>query len=182
MGIFDIFRRKKTLRETVHTVTIDSSQVNEVIRRLGRIDSTDYLGKAAVVGRKAAAAVKSGRYDEAWKHYHTQKELYVKHGNSSEFTPAQIVALDGSVNEQLANIRRLEKKHDDALVQFIYSYATSNRVTKSQEKKLPAYVNRAKLQKATMAEVEAFIQTSSARDLRAIQLRVAAWHPTNEED
>ena len=173
MSLFNIFRRKKVAHETDSTTTTPSG--DEITRNLRRSDSTDYLGQAATAGRKASSAVEKGKYDEAWEHYHKQKQLYVKHGIRSDFTQTQIVALDGSVNEDLANIRRLEKKHDDALVHLIYSLVTSTRITKSQEKKLPAYVNRAKLYEATLADVDDFMSEATAQDFRAVQLKVAAW-------
>ncbi|GMU46360.1 MAG: hypothetical protein AMXMBFR26_11420 [Porticoccaceae bacterium] len=181
MGLFDIFRRKKAAIYNKRTITIPLSKVDDVINALGRVDSTDYLGQAAEAGSKAGAAVKSGKFDEAWELYHKQKELYMKHAVRSEFTPAQVLALDGSVHEDLANILRLENKHGDALCHFIYSLVTSPKITKSQEKKLPAYVNRAKLKNGTLADVEAFIRDKRSCDFRSVQLRVAAWRPNTKE-
>jgi len=178
MGLFDFFRRKKKAeRRNAHTtISIPDDRVDDVVKALGRIDTTDYLGKAAVAGDKARKAIKSGNLDKAWEHYHKQKQLYAGHAKRSEFTPAQALALDGSVSESLANVLRLEGKHQEALVHLIYSVATSPRPSKAQEKKITAYFNRAKLSKVSIEEVERFVEKTRNRpDLRAIQLAIARW-------
>lgn len=91
-------------------------------------------------------------------------------------TPRQTMALDGSVHEHLANIRRLERKDDDALVHLLYCVTTNTRPTKAQAKKLSTYFSRCAFPGIDPSALETFVQASSkAPDFVGIQTRVRAW-------
>jgi hypothetical protein len=109
-------------------------------------DKTDYLGFAAESKHKAKAAIKEKQFDKAWGYLHQQKEYYAKHANRSGFKALDALALIGSVDQDLADVLRLEGKHEQALLHISYAYATSrHRTTKELEKKLSIYFTRCKL-------------------------------------
>jgi hypothetical protein len=139
-------------------------------------DREDHLGKAAAAGASAKNAVAGGRFNDAWRLFHEQKEHYRRHAVRYGMTPRQTIALDGSVHEHLANIQRLEGKHDDALVHMLYCVASNTRPTKAQLKKLPAYFARCKFGAADEKMLNEFVANSSqAPDFAAIQSRVRQW-------
>ena len=95
---------------------------------------------------------------------------------STPFTVRQILALDGSVSEGLANILRLEQKHDEALTHMLYCLMSSNSPTKSQQTKIVAYFNRCKFNGIGLEELNGFISSSAdLPDLRTIQAKVKEW-------
>lgn len=136
----------------------------------------DYLGFAATAKDKALAAVKSKQYDEAWKLFHDQKLHYMKHAARSQFTRLQVLALDACVSEHLANILRLQGKHQDALVHALYWVAASPRRTKAQDKKLHAYFNRAQLKDIDYLAAERLLKlVQSNPELPIIRQHVMKW-------
>ena len=118
----------------------------------------DHLGKAASAGNKARAAVKAADYNLAWRLYHGQKEHYLRHASRNQFTRAQTLALDACVSQDLANILRLEGKHDDALVHILYWICTSETPTKTQQQKLIAYFNRCKFKGVSHLDLHATVE------------------------
>jgi len=169
MGIFDIFRRKKEPEPP-----ISSESEIEKIKALrdeifGKRDMTDYLGKAAMCEKKGLKEVKEKKFDLAWKSFHEQKHHYMGHANRSEFTPQQALALDASVSVNLENILRLESKHLDAFTHILYWVSTSPSKTKTQEQKLKAYFNRAKIEGLTLDAVSEFVAKRGMKDFRTIQ-------------
>ncbi len=141
-----------------------------------RTDTKDYLGSAAVSAAGGKAAVRAGNYNEAWRLFHEQKESYMQHAARSGFTSAQIAALDASVHEDLANIRRLEGKHDDALSHLLYRIKADPRPSKSVQKKLPAYAARCAFPKTTIEDIVDFAEDPTMpRDFPSILARVARW-------
>lgn len=147
MGLFSIFKKKKPKP--------DSEFDNYAEKVIEDFQKNDFLGKAAEVGRKAKAAVKSKQYDEAWGLYHDQKSFYMQHANRTGFTAKQVLALDASVHEEMANILRLENKHEDALVNIVYwVLAGVDRPIKRHQQKLRSYFNRCKFKNIELAEAE----------------------------
>ena len=113
--------------------------------------SENTLGKAAEAGDKAKKAVKDERYDDAWGLYHDQKTHYMHHINKGGFSPIGALRLDASVHENLANILRLEGKHQNALVHIVYwVLAGCERPIKRHNQKLQAYFNRCKLKNTSL--------------------------------
>ena len=167
--------RRRTRSLTKATISIPQGNADDILKALDRMDMTDYLGQAAEAGNRAKVATANKDFDGAWRFYHEQKSLYLKHASRSEFTRAQTIALDGSVHRNLANLLRLENRHLEALVHFLYCYATSPRRTKTDEKQISAYVNRAKLTVGTN-EVKDFVATLGTHpDFRTIQSTCARW-------
>lgn len=163
-------------RKPQKTVKIQHDDVDRVLAALDRMDTKDYLGKAAEEGHKAKSAIDAGDFDGAWKHYHEQKSQYLQHAKRSEFTPAQTIALDGSVNRSLANILRIQGKHTLALTHYLYYYATTSRKTKTDEKQILTYYNRARIKSVTFEEVRDYAEKQSTKpDFRAIQSACDAW-------
>lgn len=169
MGFFDIFKR---FRRPDPVSEVSEREKVDALRKeiFGDRDETDYLGKAAMCEKAGLTALKEKRFDEAWKCFHEQKAHYMGHANRTEFTPAQALALDASVSAHLANILRLESKHLDAFEHILYWVATSPGRTKTQEQKLKAYMNRAKIEGLSLDAVNAFIESEEGKDFRAIQL------------
>jgi hypothetical protein len=167
MNILNLFKRSKQSPPEEKT---EMERVEATRKEIfGERDLTDYLGQAAMLKQEAKSAIKEKEYDRAWKLFHEQKQQYLKHASRSEFTPSQTLALDASVSEDLANILRLEGKHNDAFVHILYWIKTSSHKTKSQEKKLVAYFNRAKIPALDLDEVNEFVSTANSTDYRSIQ-------------
>lgn len=145
MGFFSIFKKKKQ--------KTDPDFEDYADKVMAEFRENDFLGKAAEAGHKAKAAAKAKQYDEAWGLYHEQKSLYIQHANRSGFTARQVLALDASVHEEMANILRLEGKHQDALVHIIYwVLAGSDRPIKRHQQKLKGYFNRCKFKETTLSD------------------------------
>jgi hypothetical protein len=184
MGIFDFFRRRSP-REAATTekndfqamLKMSEAEFQEYQKRANEeFKKHDYLGFAATAKHKALAAVETKQYDQAWKLFHDQKLHYMKHAARSEFTRLQGLALDACVSENLANILRLQGKHQDALVHAVYWVAASPRRTKTQDRKLPAYFNRANLKDVEYSAVEALLKVvQSNPELPIIQRHVKKW-------
>jgi hypothetical protein len=171
MGWLDFFKRKES-----KTDSHPDSGDDELQSYLEKFARNDFLGKAAVAGHNAKQAVGENRHDEAWRLYHEQKTYYLQHANRCGFTARQTLALDGSVSEDLANILRLEQKHDAALTHMLYCLMSSNSPTKSQQTKIVAYFNRCKFIGIGLEELNGFINsTADLPDLRAIQSKVKEW-------
>jgi|GEM_PF-1777085 len=171
--------RKRTRSTRQTTVAIPAERIDDVLDALERMDTTDYLGMAAEAGHKAKAATEAGDFDGAWRLYHEQKAHYAGHAHRSEFTKAQAIALEGSVHRNLANLLRLEARHREALVHFLYYYASSPRRTKTDEKQISTYVNRAKIG-SSIDDVQKFIDgLGPIPNLRAIQIECTRWQKTH---
>ena len=105
----------------------------------------DYLGKAAYEKQSAKIAIKEKRFDDAWRHLSNQKDYYLRHASRMKFSEIQILVIDSSPHEDMANILRLEGKHKNALSNISYTYKagySANRPIITLEKKLEAYYNR----------------------------------------
>lgn len=95
---------------------------------------------------------------------------------STPFTAREILALDGSVSEGLANILRLQQKHDEALTHMLYCLMSSNTPIKSHRTKIVAYFNRCKFKGIGIEELNEFISSAPGLpDLGAIQSKVKQW-------
>lgn len=139
----------------------------------------DYLGKAAMAGHAARDAVKSGDHDKAWVMLHEQKSFYALHAQKSGWKAQDVLRIDGSISEELANILRLEKKHDQALVHILYWIATSITPIKRHKSKLNAHLNRCKFEGVSLQDAEDFIGSlASLPEYTAIQSQVAQWRKT----
>ncbi|MEL4399033.1 hypothetical protein AAEJ42_01975 [Shewanella algae] len=125
------------------------------------IDFEDFLGPAAKAKHAAKDAIREGRYDDAWKQLHIQKENYLKNSSRHGFTKIQTLSLDADPHEDFANILRLEKKHNDAFVNILYWVsAQSHRPKKSHASKLKSYFNRTSFKNSvSFDEVEGFIES-----------------------
>ncbi len=144
---------------------------------LRNFDANDYLGEAAQFEREARLAVKEKRYDDAWRLLHLTKQQYGKHAARYGMTRRQTIALDASVHEDLANIRRLEGKHPDALIHLLYCIAKSSRPTQAQEKKLITYFERCGFADATMNDLRVLRSSAEhSASLPEIRNQVTAWH------
>jgi CRISPR/Cas system type I-B associated protein Csh2 (Cas7 group RAMP superfamily) len=154
MGFLSIFKNKKSKADSVLQDYAD--------KVVTEFQKNDFLGKAAEAGHKAKAAVKSKKHDEAWGLYHEQKSFYMQHANQSGFTAEQALALDASVHEEMANILRLENKHEDALVNIVYwVMASPGQPTKRHQQKLQSYFNRCKFKNTTLSEVSRTIDAQT---------------------
>ncbi|WP_062359620.1 hypothetical protein [Vreelandella aquamarina] len=105
---------------------------------------TDHLGEAARVKHAAKAAIKEKRYNDAWRLLNEQQGHWLSHAGKMGFTKAQTLSLLSSINEDFANIHRLEGRHDDALAHIMYAIGSDRRAPQSRIKKLEPYFNRCK--------------------------------------
>lgn len=154
MGLFSIFKKKNPKPDLDF-----EDYAQDVIADLQR---NDFLGKAAKAGHDAKAAVKDKQYDKGWALYQEQKSFYMRHANRSGFTASQALALDASVHEDMANILRLENKHEDALAHIVYFVlAGADRPIKRHQQKLKSYFNRCKLKNTDLSEAERIIASNT---------------------
>lgn len=122
----------------------------------------DYLGLAAKAGHKAKEAMKGKKYGMAWGYLHEQKNYYIQHARRERFTAQQILALDASVHETLADILRIEGHHKQALTNIVYwVIASSHRPIKRHDQKLKSYFNRCKFNKSSLADLKYLICKST---------------------
>ena len=136
----------------------------------------DYLGKAADAKINALQSVKEGKYDKAWGLFQNQKKYYIQHALECKFTEHQMLALEVSVDEHLANILRLEGNHGGAFLSIMRWVVFSGKTTKAQEKKLSAYFNRVKLKNTTIEEVRKFIDSVQGKcEYKDIEDQVQKW-------
>jgi len=133
----------------------------------------DFLGNAAKFKHKGLDAIKDKKYNQAWKMFNQQKQCLINHANEQKFNKQQTLSIDASVSENLANILRLEGKHNDALIHIIYWVSTSAKRTKAQNGKLNSYFNRAKLTGIALSQIEDFI--SEGPDFRSIRDQLQKW-------
>ena len=172
MGWFDFLFGKRHKPEDSDAAAME--RLHQILSQ-GR-STTDHLGPAAIAGHAAKAAIKERRFDDAWRLYHEQKQHYMLHANSSGFTGRQALELDASVHSNLANIRRLEQKHDDALVHLLYAANSTSRPTKDLPKKVNAYFNRCKFKYTLAADVLSFIELNRQKpNFRLVQTTVVSW-------
>lgn len=141
----------------------------------------DYLGKAAEAKHGARQAIKDKRYDDAWRLLHEQQSELMKHASLCGFTPQQTLSSLSSINEDLANILRLENKKDQALVHILYCVSSSSRPTQSQNKKLDTYFRRCKFGSGITAEdmENAVKKLKKNPDIRVAQNIVSEWRNSN---
>ncbi|WP_152479994.1 hypothetical protein [Halomonas sp. THAF12] len=123
----------------------------------------DHLGLAATAGHAAKQAIKEKRFDDAWRHLHEQQEHYLAHAAKSGFTGPQTLALAGSIHKPMANILRMEGRHDQALVHMMYYMATARRPPKADQQKLGAYFRRCKFGLADEAKLK-LVMSALKRD------------------
>jgi hypothetical protein len=137
----------------------------------------DYLGPATEAKRAGKAAVKAGRHDDAWGHFHDQKSLYMQHASRSGFTAPQVLALDSTVHVDLANILRLEGRDHEALAHILYAViARAPRASKTDAQKLSTYFRRCKLQNTDIAEVSKFVSSKkTGADFLSAQSKAKEW-------
>lgn len=172
MWPFSLFRRK---------VTPPTAEDSPDFSFLGE-DHKDYLGKAAALEAQAHEAVREKRFDDAWRLLHEQKGEYSMHARQYGMTKQQTIALNGSVHEALANIRRLEGNHTYALVHLLYCVLNSPRPTQTELKKLKPYLKRAGTDSRYHNYGVAELKRSIGADLglRQLQLTVARWSQTSK--
>lgn len=161
---------------TIDTGTISKYQKEFDVNNIDTIDAEDFLGLAANAHNRAKAEIEKKNYEKAWELFTKKQHYYYQHAEKQNFTTSQTIALAASISEDFANILRLEKNHKQALVHFIYCVADEYPNVKYKAKKLPAYLNRAKLKNVNLKELENFIYSlSKPPNYRTIQDKVKAW-------
>ena len=137
----------------------------------------DHLRQAAVAGQKAQKAIKEKQFDVPWRLLHEQKSHYLAHAGRQQFTVIQTLALDATVNEQMANILRMENKHEQALVHILYwVIAGSRHPIKRHTQKFAAYFRRGKFEHTSLEEAMNFATTHHEHpDYTLAQHAVAEW-------
>lgn len=141
----------------------------------------DLLGKAAIVGHQAAAAVKAGEHDKAWGLLHQQQEYYTLHAANSGWNNTQLLSLTGNIHESFANILRKETKHYQALGHIIFWIKSDRRpvqyrASKRHESKLKSYFNRCKFEGISLDEAVNYANTDDGlADLLKIRAQVSEW-------
>jgi hypothetical protein len=148
---------KKTKVEELDSAKSDVKALYAHLGLKEYVRPPDSLGKAAIAKDAAKVAIKSGSYDKAWGLLHEQKGFFAQHAQNYNWNAEATVAIDGAVSEDLANVLRLEKKHDQALVHILYWIATSSNSIKRHRSKLNAYLNRCKFNNVTIEDADRFL-------------------------
>lgn len=175
-SLFKTNQQNASYATTVDTGAISKYQKEFDVNNIDTIDEDDFLGLAANAHNRAKAEIKNNNYEKAWELFTKQQHYYYQHAEKYNFTASQTIALAASVSKDFANISRLEKKHKQALVHFIYSVADEYPSVQYKAKKLPAYLNRAKLKNIDFEELENFIYSlSKPPNYRTIQDKVKEW-------
>lgn len=104
----------------------------------------DHLANASDAKNAAKQAIREKRFDDAWRLLQEQQRHWLLHANRFRFTKQQTLSLLSSIHEDMANILRLERRHDAALSHLIYCLSTAAIPTQAQRKKLGSYVSRCK--------------------------------------
>ncbi len=172
---------KTNQKSTSHSTSIDVEAISTYqkefdVNNIDTIDTEDFLGLAANACNRAKDEMKNKNYEKAWELFTKQQHYYYQHAEKQNFTASQTIALASSVSEDFANVLRLEKNHKLALVHFIYCVANEYPNVKYKAKKLPAYLNRAKLKNIDFIELESFIYSlSKPTNYKTIQDKVKEW-------
>lgn len=141
----------------------------------------DHLGKAAGAKHAAKQAIREKRFDDAWRLLHEQQSEWLSHANRQRFTQQQTLSLLSSINEDMANVLRLEGKHDEAMVHILYCVATNSRPTQAQRKKLGSYFRRCKFEDVSSSQVDDAVERLKSKpDFREAQVVVAGWRNGHE--
>lgn len=141
--IFRIFKNRTRGGKGDQGTEESNSSVPPIL--LEALDDDDYLGRAAQAKHLAANSIRSKDYDSAWSLLHDQKSNYLSHANREKFTVDQTLALDSTVHEVMANVLRLEGRHNEALVDIVYWVTAQSRSPKKAHKsKFNAYFKRCK--------------------------------------
>lgn len=142
------------------------------------VSFANHLGKAAEHGNEAKQAIKERRFDDAWRSLNEQQSEWLSHASRFGFTKEQTLSLAGSVHSSMANVLRLEKKHDEALAHMLYFGATQREpVQGAFRKKLGAYFRRCKFgdQYGEDRAVLAVEMLGGEPDFRIAQEIVSQW-------
>ncbi len=169
MGMLDWIFSKKSKKEPDRELSIE--EFNSLF------EHHNYLGSASIKKSEALQAIKENRYDDAWRLLHEKKHLLLQHAIEYGCDASATIAMDGTVHQYLANILRLEGKHDLALVHCVYWIKSSapSGITKEQMKRLPAYLNRSSVNKIDHQRVIDYATDTSdgLADLSIIQNRLS---------
>jgi len=140
----------------------DNADVNSMLAGRGLAPVFNHLAAAAIASDAVKVCVREGRHDEAWTLLHVQQGDYIKHANAQGFTAEQTMRISAIVQEQFANILRIEKKHHRALVDVMYWVAAGgDRVLKKHQSKLRAYHSRCKFDNVSLKTVEDYVASQS---------------------
>jgi hypothetical protein len=185
MGLLDFFIKKKPevkeekkmeVKEEKSYKDYLEGDFEEFAKKLMDSRGDDFLGLAAMEQDKARAAMKEKEYNKAWQCFDQQRMFFLKHAEKFKWNVHDSIRLSGSVHENFANIFRLENKHPDALVNFIYSLSTDGSMTPNKEKKMIAYFNRLKLKNTASQEVSTYVQSLNYRiPMSEIKNQVKKW-------
>lgn len=160
MGLFDfIFGKKETNNDTMKSMReIKDYQKSFKVCDINTIKDDDYLGLAANAKHSAITEIKNQNYNKAFELCQRQKEYYLKHAEKNDWNKRDTDRLCNSVHEDFANIYRLENKHKEALINLIFAIASNENPTKAIIKKLGAYLNRVKLNKCNLEDIQKYIK------------------------
>lgn len=124
----------------------------------------DHLGRAASLAAKAVFFEVAGDFDAAWACFEKQKGEYLLHSERMQFDRSQTLALVASVFKSSADLLRKEGRHQEALRHYLYFLAHSGKGASSHMKRLPAFLKRAEIGKASYAGAADCIEESAKSD------------------
>jgi len=140
MGFLDFLfgtKQKEEKAEESTNVNIEALESIADVFERDRIETkADYFGKGFEFRNKAREAVKEKNLDEAWGLYHKAKEAFLIYYNGNPELHGNGLSLEASIHEELANICRLEKRHNDALFHILYWITGVSEKLKKHDSKL----------------------------------------------
>ncbi len=165
---------------------IRQSEAYIELKKYFDVNHKDYLGPAAESKKAANLAIKERRFDDAWRHLHEQQSAWLQHANAERYTKAQTLSLLASVHFDMANILRLEKRHDEALAHILYALASDQPSNTSdimgyKDKKLGPYFRRCKFGLHINEDTakESIVTLGKDLDFRLAQEIVYEWRHEN---
>lgn len=122
----------------------------------------DHLGAAVEARKLAEQYIRESNYNEAWRYLCIAKDEFVNHAGKNNFTFDQLIALDATIAELMADVLRREGRHIPALVHIVYWVIAGARVNKRIKRhgdKFKAYFGRCNLKDISLAEAWLDVQS-----------------------
>ncbi len=185
MGWLDFFRKKETQVDTLDE-DLDAKLAEHNRKKalfdvtdITTIDSDDCTGLYANANYEIKMALQNKDYDRAWTYLHKMQGYILDMAKLLDYTESHKFAFLAQVDEGMANVLRLEKKHDMALAHIIKAYIQQDQPTKTFLKKLPAYWKRAKLNIEDIDKVYSYIEqikkTTGFETTEPIRVEIYKW-------
>lgn len=148
----EAFEKKNRL---IPMLELDEQTYNESSNRFHERHS--HLLKAANYNKNARNALSEGCFDLAWSETEKARNEYILHANYQRWPLDETMQLVASCSKLSANILRLEGRHIEALRHYLYYLMHQKRLTKTDTKRLSAYIKDSQLSGGSVGAAMDFI-------------------------